>query len=308
MTAPDLAPPSVIVRSPGHTPLRLVVDGPLEIGRECAGLLLDDPMISRRHLELRLDGGVVVVIDLGSTNGTTVDGRRLSAPHALEPGQVVAFGGSSLTVATGNGERGAGADLRATSIDVVADSFAAERPDISEVARSHGTTTIVFSDIESSTELAEQLGDRSWFELLSVHNEIVRRRVAAHGGTEIKSQGDGFMLSFASARAAVRCMIEVQRDLAQRNEEHPERAVRIRAGCHTGEAIVDGDGDLFGKHVILAARIANEARGGEIVVSSLVRQIVEAHGDLEFGDERAVTLKGLTGTHAIFPVEWGTGS
>jgi class 3 adenylate cyclase len=162
----------------------------------------------------------------------------------------------------------------------------------------------VFSDIEASTVRAEALGDERWYELLSTHNEIVRRHLAVHDGKEIKSQGDGFMLSFPSARGAVKCMISVQRELADRGARRPEDGISIRVGVHTGEAIVDGDGDLFGKHVILTARIANEARGGEIVVSSLVRQIIEAHGDIEFGEARDVQLKGLSGTHTIFPIIW----
>ena len=72
---------------------------------------------------------------------------------------------------------------------------------------------------------------------------------------------------------------------------------------HTGEAILE-DGDLFGKPVVLAARIANQARGGEILVSSLVREIVESRGDLRFGATRLAELKGLDGTHALHPVEW----
>ena len=84
---------------------------------------------------------------------------------------------------------------------------------------------------------------------------------------------------------------------------HPTDAMRIRIGMHTGEAIVE-DGDLFGKPVVLAARIANQARGGEILVSSLVREIVESRGDLTFGPTRDAELKGLVGTHSLHPIEW----
>jgi class 3 adenylate cyclase len=297
----------VIVRSPGRTPLHLMVRDPIVIGRECDGLLLDDALISRRHLTVEVEADGIVVTDLDSTNGTTVDGTTLSAPKRIVAGNVVEFGASTLEVLDGIsvGRPGPVADdLRRTSIDLVADAFATERPDVREVPRSHGTTTIVFSDIESSTAHAEALGDQRWYELLQRHNRIVRGHLAAHHGKEIKSQGDGFMLSFPSARGAVQCMVAVQRELADHGAGHPEHAIRIRVGVHTGEAIVDGDGDLFGKHVILAARIANEAHGGEIVASSLVRQIVEAHGDIEFEEAREVQLKGLTGTYMIFPIRW----
>jgi len=72
-------------------------------------------------------------------------------------------------------------------------------------------------------------------------------------------------------------------------------------GLHSGEAIKEGE-DFFGKNVILAARIAAQAKGGEVLVSSLLKALVDSSGDLTFGDSRAVALKGLSGTHDIWPV------
>ncbi|MGI9609790.1 MAG: adenylate/guanylate cyclase domain-containing protein, partial [Acidimicrobiia bacterium] len=198
------------------------------------------------------------------------------------------------------------ANLRQTSIELVADAVTEAQVDLSRSA-DQGTISIVFSDIESSTQRAEALGDERWFELLSIHNEIVRREVAAHHGTEIKAQGDGFMLTFPSARGAVRCMANIQRLLADHSESDPANAVRVRVGIHTGEAIADEDGDLFGRHVNRAARIANEADGGEILVSALVREIIEPRGDVEFGDARVAQLKGLTGPQTMYPIVWGAG-
>jgi class 3 adenylate cyclase len=77
----------------------------------------------------------------------------------------------------------------------------------------------------------------------------------------------------------------------------------VRIGLHTGEAIQDAD-HFFGKTVILAARIASHAGGGEILVSSVVRELVESAGDIRFGTCREVTLKGLAGIYALHPVEW----
>ena len=99
-------------------------------------------------------------------------------------------------------------------------------------------------------------------------------------------------------------MTEVQRALQAHARSKPTEAIRIRVGLHTGEVIQDDDGDLFGKHVVLAARIANEAKGGEILVSSLVREIVDARGDLRFGQPRTVELKGIVGTHTVHSVLW----
>ncbi len=122
------------------------------------------------------------------------------------------------------------------------------------------------------------------------------------GGTEVKAQGDGFMLTFPSARRAVLFAIATQRALE--TDREAGSGVRIRMGLHTGEAIVDRSGDLFGRHVIVAARVANLAAGGEILLSSLVREIVAAQGDIFLGTSREVTLKGIEGTHVVYPVEW----
>lgn len=305
--------PVVVVRAPGRTPLHLVVEGPIELGRDCSGLILGDPQVSRRHLELRPDGGRVVATDLGSTNGSTIDGRPLDGPTALTPGSRIRLGDTTvelaaddvrMTTVTGAVSGESSDPLRATSIDLVAAAVAEDRPDLADVAHDQGTLTIAFSDIENSTSTAEDLGDKAWYELLSEHNAIVRRRLRSFGGTEIKAQGDGFMLTFPSARRAVQCMIGMQRDFADHAASHPAGGIRVRVGLHTGEVIVGDDGDLFGKHVNFAARVANQAQGGEILVSSLLRQIVETMGDLEFGAPRQAELKGIAGTHVLYPIIW----
>jgi class 3 adenylate cyclase len=190
-----------------------------------------------------------------------------------------------------------------SSIGAVAASVQAEQPDLRPHAAPDGTVTLLFTDIEGSTAMTERLGDRRWLELLRAHNGIVREQVAAHEGFEVKSQGDGFMIAFGSARRALQCAIEVQRSLAARNEEHPEEPIRVRIGLHTGEAIKEAE-DFYGRHVVLASRIADEARGGEILVSSLLKELTESAGDIDFGEGRDVELKGLTGKHRVFDVAW----
>ena len=80
--------------------------------------------------------------------------------------------------------------------------------------------------------------------------------------------------------------------------------MRVRVGLHTGEVLVDDLGDLIGQHVVVAARIANLASGGQILVSSLVQQIAEPRGDLTFVAPREVELKGIKGTHLVYEVDW----
>ena len=79
--------------------------------------------------------------------------------------------------------------------------------------------------------------------------------------------------------------------------------IHVRIGLHSGEAIKEGE-DFFGKNVILAARIASQALGGEILVSSLLKALVDSAGDTSWGESRSVELKGLSGMHEIYPVAW----
>jgi class 3 adenylate cyclase len=186
-------------------------------------------------------------------------------------------------------------------MDQIAVDVQRTRPDLSGAAAPNGTVTVLFTDIEGSTELTERLGDRMWMELLREHNAIVREQLATHSGFEVKSQGDGFMLAFSSARDAVQCAIGIQRALTDRDPNGNE--LRVRIGLHTGEPIREAD-DFYGKAVNLAARIAAQARGSEILVSSLVRELTESSGEFSFSAPTDVELKGLSGVHRLSAVRW----
>jgi class 3 adenylate cyclase len=188
-----------------------------------------------------------------------------------------------------------------TSVDEVASTVGSERPSLRPAAAPDGTVTVLFSDIEDSTRLNERVGDLRWLELLRAHHAIVREQVHQHGGFEVKSQGDGFMIAFPSARRAVQCARAIQEAIDSDLAEHPDGPVRVRIGLHTGEAIRE-EADFYGKNIVLAARITDKARGGEILVSSVVKQLTESAGDLGFEDERDLELDGLMGTHKIFKV------
>jgi class 3 adenylate cyclase len=188
-----------------------------------------------------------------------------------------------------------------SSVDEVASSVAAERPSLRPAAAPDGTVTILFSDIEGSTALNERLGDVRWLELLREHNSVVRRHVQEFGGFEVKAQGDGFMVAFASARRAIECARAIQEAMAADLGDHPDGPIRVRIGLHTGEALRD-ESDFYGKNVVVAARITDEAQGGEILVSSVVRQLTESAGDVGFENAREVELAGLAGTHVVYKV------
>ncbi len=197
-------------------------------------------------------------------------------------------------------------DGRTTSMDLVATAVTTQgiSADLIGVADEPGTLTIVFSDIESSTERTLAVGDVRWLEILNHHNDLMKAHVAAHRGRVVKNQGDGYMLCFPSARQALLCSIGVQRDLDRLERERPDLAVRVRIGMHTGEVLLDDEGDLFGRHVLIAARVGAAADGAEILVSSLVRQIAEPRGDLRFGPGVELDLKGIDELTTVHTVDW----
>jgi class 3 adenylate cyclase len=191
----------------------------------------------------------------------------------------------------------------AASIDIVAAAaLDDEQLDLAAHTAPDGTVTLLFSDIEGSTSSNERLGDRRWLELLHVHNRIIRSEVNAHDGFEVKSQGDGFMIAFSSARRALECAIGLQRALREHTVSHPEEPLRVRVGLHTGEVVKEGS-DFFGRNVAMAARVAGAAQGGEILVSSLVKELADT-GDIDFGAGREVELKGFSGTRRLHEVIW----
>jgi eukaryotic-like serine/threonine-protein kinase len=189
---------------------------------------------------------------------------------------------------------------------MVPGGMAGESP-IPVQAAPDGTVTILFTDIEGSTELNETLGDQLWLDLLADHDRIIRQEVSTSGGVVVKSRGDGFMLAFPSARQALMAAIGSQKALSAHNAKAPEQPpIRVRIGVHTGE-VVKQSGDLFGRHVNYASRIADKARGGEILVSELTRALVQGSPEFQFGPPVPVELKGFSGSHPTFSLEWSPG-
>jgi class 3 adenylate cyclase len=198
-----------------------------------------------------------------------------------------------------------GVDSGATqgTIHSIASSIGSRRPDLAPHSAPDGTVTLMFSDMEGFTAMTERLGDLRAREVIRDHNQIVREQVAAHGGHEVELQGDGFLIAFGSARRGLQCAMAVQRAFAAYSADHEDTPIRVRIGLHTGEALRERD-KFFGRTVILAARIAAEARGGEILVSALLKELTQSLGDLEFGSGRQVPLKGISEVQSLFAVEW----
>jgi predicted ATPase/class 3 adenylate cyclase len=135
-----------------------------------------------------------------------------------------------------------------------------------------GTVTFLFTDIEGSTGLLQALGDR-YPAVLDTHAGIIRRAVADGGGVEVSTHGDAFFVVFRSPAGAVRAAIAAQQGLAA-HDWAPGPAVRVRMGVHTGEGVLGGD-DYAGLDVHRAARIADAAHGGQVLVSDATRGLVE---------------------------------
>ena len=134
-----------------------------------------------------------------------------------------------------------------------------------------GTVTFLFTDIEGSTRLAETLGER-WPGTLERHREIVRAALAAHGGIEVQTEGDGFFAVFADAPSSVAAVVHAQRDLAA-EPWPPDGEIRVRMGLHAGTGVTDREGLYVGHDVHRAARVASAAHGGQVLVSETVRAL-----------------------------------
>src|SRR5438445_13676089 len=135
-----------------------------------------------------------------------------------------------------------------------------------------GTVTFVFTDIEGSTKLLQDLGDEAYGRVSGDHRKIVRETFGERGGTEIDTQGDAFFFSFPRARDAVAAAVDAQRAL--RDHEWPDgREVAVRMGLHTGEPHVGEEGYL-GLDVVRAARISAAGHGGQILISETTRALL----------------------------------
>jgi class 3 adenylate cyclase len=299
--------PLVVVTEPQRTPLVLAVVGPIEIGRDPSGLVLLDPQISRRHLQIEAIGQRVVVRDLGSRNGTTVDGRPLSSQRALAAGEIVRFGQCMLRVVgdhpTPPGPvEAAGQSRGQTSIDRIVAAVIAGGAGALE--HDSGTVTVVCSEVWDAAKRAAELGDARWHEVLAVHDQIVRRMLTRHDGAELHSHGDCFLTYFHSGRSAVGFAVDMQRAFAAHAAANPLEGLRLRAGVHVGEAVSGDDGSSLRGLVTTAAGIATRARSGEVLVSSLVREIVASRGDQSFAGSRSITMSGLLGEFIVHLVRF----
>jgi len=191
--------------------------------------------------------------------------------------------------------------LVASSIDDLTQWLREDRAVVERATAPDGTVTMFFSDIEGSTELNVALGDRAFVKVLTRHDELMRSTIERHHGEVVKTQGDGFMVVFRWPTDALRAALDVQERLAADRGRIRTHAVKVRIGVHRG-AVVARDGDYFGRNVALAARVASEAAGGEVLVSDDLREALIDSTEFVFDDVREVELKGFATPELLWRV------
>jgi class 3 adenylate cyclase len=189
-----------------------------------------------------------------------------------------------------------------SSIDVIASSLEPVIPSLGAVSSPDGAVTLMLGDIDDAATVEEALGPEAWERLLRDHHILVERLVSHHDGQVVRYERDGFLASFNSAHAGLHGAVELQRTFegAVSAGDHP---LAFRLGLHSGFVISDSD-QLLGRNVVLAARIAAHARGGEILVSSSLKQYTERDPSFTFESRGELHFKGLHGEHELYAVRW----
>jgi class 3 adenylate cyclase len=154
--------------------------------------------------------------------------------------------------------------------------------------------TVMVTDIVGATQTAARLGDRAWRDLLEAHHRGVRAALERFGGREVDTAGDGFLATFDGPARAIRCASAIAQDLQSLHLD-------VRVGLHSGECELIA-GKVGGIAVHIAARVAGQARPGEVLVSGTVKDLVIGSG-FRFAERGSAALKGVPGEWSLFAVE-----
>lgn len=232
----------------------------------------------------------LIVEHRGTLHGATESARALAAQ--IPGARLILLGGSA----------GDDLDRLLTALDeFLGDRAATPRTARPSAAAAGGLRTILFTDVQAHTAIMQRLGDVAGRAVLREHEQIARSVLRQHGGVEVKAMGDGFMATFGSVISAVQCAIELQRAFHARNASAAE-PVLVRVGLNAGEPIAE-DGDYFGSTVIMAARIAAEAGGGQILASLAVRELCAGKG-IAFSERGDVLMRGFEDPVRLYEVSW----
>ena len=174
---------------------------------------------------------------------------------------------------------------------------------MSDRSRAANALAIMMTDVVGSTALRRSRGDRDADDILGLQAGLVHDQVAAFGGRVHKSLGDGFLITFPSSVAAVRAATGIQRAMQEHNAADPQRAIDVRIGIHSGQ-VTERDGDLRGQAVHAAARVVDEAVGGQILATDEVRKHAEPQVDWSFLDSGLFWLRGFPERWRLYEVSW----
>lgn len=188
--------------------------------------------------------------------------------------------------------------IQMTSIDVIASALEPVTPALGRMSSPDGAVTLMLSDIADAGTAAERLGPERWEQLLSDHHLLVERLVASHDGQVMKFQDDGFLASFNSAHAGLHAAVELQRTFVAGSS-----SLAIRIGLHSG-FVMGNPEQMMGRNVVLASRIAGQAKGGEILVSSTARDYTQTDSSFRFEEHGEYHFKGLHGEHVVYSLIW----
>lgn len=191
--------------------------------------------------------------------------------------------------------------IQLSSIDVIASALEPVTPALGRMSSPDGAVTLMLSDIADATAAADELGAERWEQLVSDHHLLVEQLVARHDGQVVRFQGDGFLASFGSAHAGLHAGVDLQRTFTGSPGEH--QSLSIRVGLHSG-FILGNPEQMMGRNVVLAARIAAQAKGGEILVSSAAKEYTATDPSFRFEEHGEYHFKGLLGEHQVFSVLW----
>src|SRR3954469_7728511 len=166
-----------------------------------------------------------------------------------------------------------------------------------------GVVTLLFTDIVGSTELLSRLGDDAFEQVRRKHFRMLGEVVTAGGGAEVKKLGDGLMAVFSSSLDAVACAVAIQRAVSRQRRADREGHIDVRVGLQVGEPIRDEE-DYYGTPVVVAKRLCDIAGGGQILTSSLVRELAGSRSTATFTSIGPRVLKGLAEPFEVFEVDW----
>jgi class 3 adenylate cyclase len=188
-----------------------------------------------------------------------------------------------------------------SSIDVIASALEPMTPALGRMSSPDGAITLMLSDIADADVAAQDLGAERWEQLVSDHHLLVEQILARHDGQVAKFQGDGFLASFGSAHSGLHAAVDLQRTFTSAPAD--DGSLSVRVGLHSGFVIGNPE-QMMGRNVVLAARIAAQAKGGEILVSSAAKEYTATDPSFQFEERGEFHFKGLLGEHVVYSVSW----